>query len=185
MLWDLERRRLVRDRTGPWCPPQQPESLYRDAGRWKAVCTYYGGKPVLFVDLATGRTERTLPDPEASHPQASPEGSWVAFRTQDRKQLVVRSLPTLVPAGTVKPIAEKVGQNWRFVSDAAVADITDRIEIWDVRSRRLRLTLVPDGPEGFGGEWIAYTPEGEFTGSKDCLRQFQPEIPSPRKTPER
>jgi WD40 repeat protein len=136
-----------------WVNDADNQLVFKRGGRWK--CAVFASKSYRIVDILSGTVERKvsasgLADGDV---KVSDRGKWIGARSADRSSLTVCSLETGQKQCVIKPDGG-ISQEWRFIGVNGVADLDDRLTIWDARTGAMRLAVLPvldPGP-------VAYVP---------------------------
>jgi hypothetical protein len=140
------------------------------------------------VSGITGKQLRVLRAPsdlasslESEHvATANVSGSLLGYRSPDKKRLRLLSLTTGKEQVPVVVQDGVVAQEWAFMPGGRVASIPvgDAVRFYALETAKLLLTLRPDLEEPQNARrparWMAWTPDGRFTGSDHCEKLYLP-----------
>jgi hypothetical protein len=176
-------------------PLETVQVIYQEAGSLVGVLAESVEVPdarpkvtLHFTDLLTGSELRRLePETEVSRAFAdqrelrlSPNRSLLGVRTDRKRLLSLFSAQAGQKIQDLESPGGVVSQEWAFVSDRAIVSPQGwKCVFWDLRTGKIALTLIPnlipdDGKQHPEPQWIAYTPDGFYTGSKDCAAYLGP-----------
>ncbi len=143
--WNVKTKK--REVTLAFTPLSNP---FQQKGTSKILANSLENTQHFLIDTESGGIEKRygknlLQQPGFVDPvRVSPNGVFVAERSVDKKRLVVRSLSDLALHRELVRSEGVFCQDWQFVSERVVVSFGSQIEFWDVDSKKIVMTLLPN-----------------------------------------
>jgi WD40 repeat protein len=177
-LRDAQTGKILRSISPPDERNGYESAVFSPDGKTLACGGAIGSNRVRLWDVQAGRSKRTFRADECPKPQAfSPDGKILAvtvlrddniwiYNVRTGKKQILRGHSGSVNFAAFSP-------DGRILASAS---FDGTVKLWDMRDWNLLLTLLvlpSENPGEVSQEWLAYTPDGYYTGSADSEKYIR------------